>query len=251
MRVYRILALTIALFPSSGHAWVSTPRRLARSLTSPNVQSKTFLFSSAALPESSDAAVPSVDSSPVAETTTLVAETAITPATETSTATPQIFDIPIQKITNALLLITCFGYAAYTIFNIDEGMTRGWTQSEIAMRIPLDNWANYEESLAEKPIYTKTMINVVIYLLGDWLSQTVFQKRNVLDFDASRTLKNGFIGLCFGPLVHEYYQFSDHILPVDGPNSLVNRLEKIFMDQTVYLSVKASIYVAAVALLGT
>ena len=155
-----------------------------------------------------------------------------------------------KKCTNALLLVAAFGYAIHTIFNIDEGMTRGWTQSEIAMRIPLDNWANYEESLAEKPIYTKTLINVVIYLLGDWLSQTVFQKKNILDFDASRTLKNGFIGLCFGPLVHEYYQFSDHILPVDGPNSLVNRLEKIFMDQTVYLSVKASIYVAAVALLG-
>jgi hypothetical protein len=153
-----------------------------------------------------------------------------------------------QKILNGVLLAVTFGYAAYTIFNIDAGMTRGWTQSEIAMRIPLDNWSNYESSLAEKPVYTKTLINVVIYLLGDWLSQTVFQKKNVLDFDASRTLKNGLIGLCFGPLVHEYYQFSDHILP---PDTMVNRVEKIFMDQTIYLSVKASIYVAAVTLLGT
>ena len=156
-----------------------------------------------------------------------------------------------QKIINGILLAVSFGYAAFTILNIDSGMTRGWTQSEIAMRIPLDNWLGYESSLAEKPIYTKTLINVVIYLLGDWLSQTLFQGKNVLDFDASRTLKNGFIGLCFGPLVHEYYQFSDHILPVDGPNSLMYRIEKIFMDQTIYLTVKASIYVAAVSLLGT
>jgi protein Mpv17 len=115
------------------------------------------------------------------------------------------------------------------------------------MRIPLDNWSSYESSLEEKPIFTKTLINVVIYLLGDWLAQTLFQKKNALDFDAARTLRNGFIGLCFGPLVHEYYQFSDYILPVEG--GLWNRLEKILMDQTIYLTVKCSVYICAVGLL--
>jgi len=152
-----------------------------------------------------------------------------------------------EKVVNGLILAVCFGYAIYTTFNIDHGMTRGWTQSEIAMRIPLDNWSNYETSLAEKPVYTKTLINVVIYLLGDWLSQTVFQGKNVLDFDASRTMRNGFIGLCFGPLVHEYYQFSDRILPVE--NGIWTRLEKILMDQTIYLTIKCSAYISAVGLL--
>ena len=153
-----------------------------------------------------------------------------------------------KKILNGLLLAATFGFAAYTILNIDAGMTRGWTQSEIAMRIPLDNWLNYESSLADRPIFTKTAINVIIYLLGDWLSQTIFAKKDILDFDAVRTLRNGFIGLCFGPLVVQYYQFSDHILPVEG--GMWNRLEKILMDQTVYLTVKCSIYIAAVGLLS-
>jgi protein Mpv17 len=153
-----------------------------------------------------------------------------------------------QKLINGLILALSFGYAIYTIFNIDHGMTRGWTQSEVAMRIPLDNWSNYESSLVEKPVFTKTLINVVIYLLGDWLSQTVFQKKNVLDFDAWRTLRNGFIGLCFGPLVHEYYQFSDRILPVEG-GSLLIRFQKIMMDQTIYLTVKCAVYISAVGLL--
>lgn len=39
------------------------------------------------------------------------------------------------------------------------------------MRVPWDNWDSYEAGLAEHPIITKTAINVVIYLLGDWLSQ--------------------------------------------------------------------------------
>jgi len=152
-----------------------------------------------------------------------------------------------EKVLNAVLLMACFGYAFYVIFNIDNGMTRGWTQSEIAYRIPLDNWNNYETSLSNHPIETKTLINVIIYLLGDWLSQTAFQQKNVLDFDALRTIRNGFIGLCFGPLVHMYYEWSDTILP---PTDLINRVQKIFMDQTLYLSIKCSMYITAVGLLG-
>lgn len=153
-----------------------------------------------------------------------------------------------QKAINLLFLSAAFGYAIYTIANIDHGMTRGWSPTEIAMRIPLDNWGAYESYLANKPVVTKTLINVIIYLLGDWLSQTAFQGKNVLDFDISRTLRNGFIGLCFGPLVHQYYEFSDAILPPE--NGLVTRLEKIFMDQTIYLTVKCSVYISAVGLLA-
>lgn len=160
---------------------------------------------------------------------------------------PEFREPMVKKVLNALLLVVSFGSAAYVLLNIDHGMTRGWSQSEIAMRIPLDNWSNYENSLAEKPIETKTLINVVIYLLGDWLSQTVFQQKNVLDFDPWRTLRNGFIGLCFGPLVAEYYNFSDFILPPDG--GLMIRLQKVLMDQTIYLTVKCGLYIAAVGLL--
>eukprot|EP00566_Odontella_aurita_P008586 CAMPEP_0113570062 /NCGR_PEP_ID=MMETSP0015_2-20120614/24756_1 /TAXON_ID=2838 /ORGANISM="Odontella" /LENGTH=647 /DNA_ID=CAMNT_0000472793 /DNA_START=124 /DNA_END=2067 /DNA_ORIENTATION=- /assembly_acc=CAM_ASM_000160 len=152
-----------------------------------------------------------------------------------------------SKLFNAALLCVSFGFAFYTLVNVDAGMTRGWTQQEIAMRVPLDAWTSYESSLAEKPVFTKTVINVVIYLLGDWLSQTVFRGSDVLDFDAGRTLRNGFIGMCFGPLVHQYYDFSDCILPVDVG---MNRVYKILMDQTVYLYVKCSIYLVAVAVLG-
>lgn len=153
----------------------------------------------------------------------------------------------LELFFNLSLLVASFGFAFYTVFNVDAGMTRGWTQEEILARVPFDNWRGYEESLADKPILTKTSINVIIYLLGDWLSQTIFSQKNALDFDASRTFKNGFIGLCFGPLVHAYYEFSDEILP---PAIAVNRVYKIFMDQTIYLGTKCSIYIASVGLLN-
>jgi protein Mpv17 len=155
------------------------------------------------------------------------------------------------KLFNAALLAASFGYVFYTVFNIDKGMTRGWSPAEITMRIPLDTWASYENSLSEKPVATKTIINIVIYLLGDWLSQTLFQKKDVLNFDAGRTIKNGFVGMCFGPVVHEYYEFSDWILPVEGLTiGITNRAFKILMDQTIYLSVKCSIYIIAIAVLN-
>jgi len=156
-----------------------------------------------------------------------------------------------SKLVNFTLLALSFGYVFASVFYIDKGMTRGWSPGEITMRIPLDTWASYENSLSEKPVATKTIINIVIYLLGDWLSQTLFTGKNVLDFDAGRTLKNGFVGMCFGPAVHEYYEFSDWILPVEGVTmGVTNRAFKILMDQTVYLSVKCSIYILAIGILN-
>lgn len=182
-------------------------------------------------------------------------------------------DLPNQvdskRLINFLLLSAALGYALSTILNVDHAITRGWTHSvrfqrgsassrivhplthsvlqEVAMRIPVDNWSHYTTSLAEQPIFTKTMINIVIYLLGDWLSQTLFAGKNLLDFDSMRTLRNGYIGMCFGPIVVLYYYFSDCILPMDG--SILNRVEKIFMDQTIYLSVKCAVYIASVGML--
>jgi hypothetical protein len=245
LRLDRLVAL-VMLLAASTEAWMATSS--LRSCSSPRLfqSSRMVLFSSnTALPP--EGIVAEVDDSPTIDASTPTSLTASFLITGQTSTTLQWDEKTQKKVINALLLAVSFGWAAWTTLGIDNGMTRGWTQSEVAMRIPLDTWFSYEDALALKPVYTKTLINVVIYLLGDWLSQTVFQKKNVLDFDAARTLRNGFIGLCFGPLVHEYYQFSDHILP---PDSLIHRVEKIAMDQTIYLSVKASIYVLAVGLLG-
>lgn len=47
----------------------------------------------------------------------------------------------------------------------------------------------------------------------------------------------------------QYYQFSDYILPLET-GGLTNRVLKILMDQTIYLTVKCSIYIMAVGLLA-
>ena len=76
-------------------------------------------------------------------------------------------------------------------------------------------------------------------------------RSDIFNFDISRTLKNGFVGLCFGIPVHYYYEFSDIILPLDGVTfGITNRLYKIIMDQSIYCSIKFSIYIMAISLLN-
>jgi len=153
----------------------------------------------------------------------------------------------VELLVNAAIVTFSFGFALYTILNIDSGMTRGWTQAETMLRIPVDSWRGYEDSLAAKPMMTKTMINTVVYLLGDWLSQTLFQRRNVLDFDVMRTLRNGCIGALFGPYAHKYYEFSDWILPMSEP---VNRIYKILLDQTFFMGSKIATFLFMVIFLA-
>ena len=120
------------------------------------------------------------------------------------------------------------------------------------LQLPIDIWSYYESSLQTHPILTKTIINTIIYLISDWISQTILQgRRNIFNFDISRTLKNGFVGLCFGTPVHYYYEFSDFILPIDGVTfGITNRLYKITMDQSIYCSIKFSLYIMAISLLN-
>lgn len=147
-----------------------------------------------------------------------------------------------------LSILAVLGAAGVGLFvTVDSEVWRGWTWQEILLRIPYDNWNAYEGGLMTHPILTKTIINIVIYLLGDWMSQVEWGRTgNVLEFDLARTLRNGLIGAFFGPLVHWYYEFSDVILPMDVP---INRILKIVMDQSVYFVSKCSAYIALVGLL--
>ena len=159
-------------------------------------------------------------------------------------------DEKIRKFVNSTIVSLCFAYIIIELLTVDSGIWRGWTLSEILIRLPYDNWQEYEGGLSEFPILTKTIINVVIYLIGDWMSQIEWGRKeglsSIFEFDISRTLKNGLIGLIFGQLVHYYYDFSDIILPLTIPQ---NRIFKIIMDQTIYFISKCALYISLVGLL--
>ena len=93
--------------------------------------------------------------------------------------------------------------------------------------------------LYDAPVLTKSLINMVIYTVAEWLSQVLRAARTYVDhcigeecevpgdgaraaappvplrFDLGSVLRNGLLGLAFGPVVHYYYEFSDWVLPPD------------------------------------
>ncbi|CAM9395618.1 unnamed protein product [Heterosigma akashiwo] len=146
------------------------------------------------------------------------------------------------------IFLTLFAlYFFLKVVFVDVEAWRGWTTSEILQTIPFANWREYENALHETPMITKTSISVSINILGDYLAQVEWgRKQDLADFDIKRTLRNGFIALLFGPLVHYYYQFSDFILPQD---EMMNGAKKILMDQSIYVSVKTFAYLSLQSLL--
>ncbi|CAM9564066.1 unnamed protein product [Chrysoparadoxa australica] len=157
-------------------------------------------------------------------------------------------ELDASKLVNLVMLTAAGGYALHSIATADSDVWRGWSTNEILLRIPYANWGNYNDALGTNPIFTKTAINVVIYFVGDWLSQCDYGNdgHSLLDFDLQRALRNALIGLIFGPIVSIYYDFSDWILPMDVP---INRPLKIVMDQSIYFVAKCSAYIALVGLL--
>ena len=148
---------------------------------------------------------------------------------------------------NCAALAIFVAFCGWTVLTIDQPVARGWTAAEVALNIPRDNWSAYTAALREMPVLTKTEINVFIYLIGDYAAQTDWGKKHFLNFDLMRTVRNGAIGACFGPMVSVYYDFSDWILP---PEVLSNAPKKIFMDQTAYLATKTTIYLTLTGLLS-
>ncbi|CAN0085558.1 unnamed protein product [Pylaiella littoralis] len=150
---------------------------------------------------------------------------------------------------NLCILVFTGLWAVHSVVTVDAGSWRGWTLQETLMRLPWDNWDSYEVGLVEHPIITKTAINVGIYIIGDWLSQVNWGREEdveLWEFDLMRTLRSGFIGAIFGPVVHYYYNFSDWVLP---PDILTNRPLKIIMDQSIYFCSKCTVYMSLVCLL--
>uniref|UniRef100_A0A7S2XWE1 Uncharacterized protein n=1 Tax=Fibrocapsa japonica TaxID=94617 RepID=A0A7S2XWE1_9STRA len=145
---------------------------------------------------------------------------------------------PAQQI-NFVLLSALALFAFNDVIMVNADVSRGWYMNEYLWQIPITNWKRYEENLMTNPIQTKTIIHMAFYMFGDWMAQIQWGRKNPLDFDMSRVLRNGAVGLVFGPLVHHYYLFADHLLPVHVE---ANRLWHAGMDQTVLLVMKTVAY---------
>ena len=197
----------------------------------------------------------SISSSPLPEEELILTATTASPlssssTTTTTTTTNIIYDYDysntndnfepfhpanINTIINLSVLTIFILYVVTQILSVDVGITRGWTTTEIANRLPLDNWQSYASTLEMAPIRTKALTSASVYAIGDVLSQGGLG--NIGKLDRGRVLRSlvaGFIG--HGPLSHVWYYVSEDffINIVQLQHVWWDFIPKVILDQAIF-----------------
>ncbi len=112
-------------------------------------------------------------------------------------------------INNGLLLVIAVAvvWKVTTVNSLE--MMRGWTASEMAWRVPIDNWASYSSTLSNAPIITKAVTSATVYTIGDLIAQRT-EGAEMGEIDRMRTLRSLVAGLiAHGPMSHFWYDISE------------------------------------------
>ena len=149
-----------------------------------------------------------------------------------------------------LTAVTVISLSALLTIDLAGGITRGWTVAETAARIPLDDWAFYNDVLQKYPILTKAATSGTVYGIGDILAQST-EGKEVGELDMGRVMRNLLAGfIAHGPLSHVWYivseRFFENILHMTAWWSV---FPKIFVDQTFWAPIWTSIYLLMTGLM--
>ena len=141
----------------------------------------------------------------------------------------------LNTFINLSVLTIIVLYVLTQILSVDVGITRGWTTTEIANRLPLDNWQSYASTLEMAPIRTKALTSASVYAIGDVLSQGGLG--NIGKLDRGRVLRSliaGFIG--HGPMSHVWYYVSEDffINTVQLQHVWWDFIPKVILDQAIF-----------------
>ena len=118
---------------------------------------------------------------------------------------------------------------------VDQGMMRGWTAAEMAIRIPVDNFNSYETVLNAAPVSTKAITSATVYSIGDIIAQKT-EGKSAAEFDRLRNLRSLLAGLIgHGPLSHVWYNVSEDVFTSLGiVDQWWSFLPKVAIDQLTW-----------------
>ena len=147
----------------------------------------------------------------------------------------QLKKLDMNVIINTAVIVVMSIAILSKLATVDSGMMRGWTASEMAVRIPVDNFYGYSSILAQAPISTKAVTSATVYTIGDFISQRT-EGKDIGDLDRGRILRSLLAGLIgHGPLSHVWYDWSEDIF-----NNVLHLTEwwsfipKVAIDQTLW-----------------
>lgn len=144
-----------------------------------------------------------------------------------------------QMDLNAVVNTVAIVLVSLTVLNqlimVDADIMRGWTATEMAVRIPVDNWFSYSEVLDNSPLSTKAVTSATVYTIGDFIAQRT-QGISMSELDRPRMLRSLLAGLIgHGPLSHLWYGWSENIFEnVFHWNQWWGIFPKVFVDQTTW-----------------
>ena len=144
--------------------------------------------------------------------------------------------LSVDSVINISILLSVTLVILEQVLSVDVGITRGWSGSEIANRVPLDNWYAYTHVLHSAPVATKAITSGAVYAIGDVLSQRS-TGADMGDLDRARVLRSlvaGFVG--HGPMSHVWYHvsedFFDNVLRMQ--HVWYDFVPKVILDQAVF-----------------
>ena len=271
------IAASCVLLLTGSHGFVPTSiRQISSSLTQRRPSRSTLCPLNAALSPRDDREIKSSDKpSPLAASLVDTAESTITTERTYNESNPQADDLleslansmdddPIQNLldnssnlrTNKLYqlgiltAVTVISLSALLTIDLAGGITRGWTVAETAARIPLDDWAFYNDVLQKYPVLTKAATSGTVYGIGDVIAQSVTEGKEVGELDMGRVTRSLLAGfIAHGPLSHVWYIVSDQFFDSIHMTAWWSVFPKIFVDQTMWGPLWTTIYLLMTGLM--
>jgi protein Mpv17 len=127
------------------------------------------------------------------------------------TLSKNIESMSLNGIINTGVIVLIAIVVLSKVATVNEGITRGWTAAEMAVRIPVDNWLSYSAVLENSPVSTKAVTSATVYTIGDYIAQRT-EGTSMDDLDRPRLLRSLLAGLIgHGPLSHVWYDWSEYV----------------------------------------
>lgn len=157
-----------------------------------------------------------------------------------------------DAIINSSVILLAMGIVLEHVLSVDVGITRGWTATEIAERVPIDNWLSYTDVLNMAPLRTKAMTSAAVYAIGDVIAQSREEDNysiGTLDrWRVLRSLAAGLIG--HGPMSHVWYRVSEDFFDnVLNLHAWWDFVPKVVVDQTIFGPVWNNSYILLLGLM--
>lgn len=125
--------------------------------------------------------------------------------------TQEVETMDANAIINTSLVVVIAITVLSQLVTVDAGIMRGWSATEMALRVPIDNWASYSTVLAEAPVQTKAITSATVYTIGDFIAQST-EGKTIGELDRPRIIRSMLAGLIgHGPMSHVWYEVSEDV----------------------------------------